>query len=215
MRYLAFASVLLCAGLSYAQSISADPRELLGRAVRQSRVCEPVEKHRHRLDLAHKEIAELKIEKSEENQAKKLSLQVMFRDGRYRLGKISEEELSGKKVYRISFSPRPESEHIGILKGESRKYNWAMNRLSGEILIDPDSYHILSVEAETKREESFLKLFRLLELKVSIEQEDGAPREVALEIHYRGNNPKKFFILEEAHDLYTTRFNCGTQVVTK
>lgn len=79
-----------------------------------------------------------------------LTLGNLFKPGRFDLRLERDSGLDGEEEYIvIHFSSKPEKEHLGVpffTKPTARAINWAMNRMSGKIYIDPSTKEIVRVE---------------------------------------------------------------------
>lgn len=205
----------LSAGISHAQE-PTDPATLLDSAVKATKMCSYQPPKIEELNKSHELLQERKDEeedKKEEGNAKKLSLAIVFRANRFTLGPtVISSTLNGRAVQVIEFSPRPKEEHIGIEKGEDRRFNWGLNRLMGKVYVDDETGKIIHVSAELKEPDGFLKSVKLEELDFTLDETPGVRQVLTMEINYSYREWRKLLVgWTEVHDKYTYKFPCSSE----
>lgn len=201
-----------------AQERVLNPAEVLTKAVAKARLC-PYKTTAEKLDEDHRHIEPLpEVEKEEESKAQKLSLYTMFRPGRYELDRVTRETIvDDREALTVSFWPKPEDKRLKPLEGEDKRYDWAMNRLVGRVLVHPESRGIMRVEARLPITAPYEALgttvFKLYELTFLMDQKlwstEWLPDKIEMELHY--THRRKWFPLlwKEVHEKYTLNFSCG------
>lgn len=196
--------VAILLAFSFASSQEKPTAEsILAQAIGQVKPCAFVST-REDLDKAHHVVRS--VEETPKGDGTPVSLKLLFKAGRYDL----ELSQSGE---RIDFQHK-KKDQIETGPDESRVYNWAMNKLDGHLVIDPDSLELKSVKAELPKEAGNV-IGKFSEFTLDLEQEKVGERyqlkQMILETWFKYRDAKWiFFKTHEEHFRVTTRFSCGS-----
>lgn len=202
-RFWLCLAVMLLSGQKILAQEGVTADEMLKRAVEKSRVCE----HETRTADGKKENSG---REGQEDTAGKLSLAILFRPGRFSLKLENNAPVEdGRSVDLIRFTSKPEKEHLKALKGEDKKFNWAMNRMHGTVTLDRETGGIIRIEAKTEpnlpAKKFGIKYAELQSLMFSLEQklvgDVWLPERSRVAIHV-------WSIFRDEHNEYLTQYHC-------
>ncbi len=187
-----------------------DPAETLARAVSLIETCR-YETRQKTLDDNHREIPGVKAGNHDVDPAKSLSIPILFKSGRYRLEEGGRALFEGREVSIVNFFPLPEKNQLKPSLDEDKRFNRAMNFLTGSVFIDTETGGIVRVETRIAQEvpyEKFLMtVFKINELEAVIEQQltDTRWRPRKFEMEWRGRSKAG---LVKLHEAYEVEFSC-------
>ena len=182
MKRYAAAVVLLVFVIQASTAQDAAHPELenaLAEAVEKWELC-PFEVEVNTYDSEGKKVSS-KLEDEESQAGKLLSLQLMFRRGRFDLFPLPPAPLgNGKEARVIEFVPRKKKFQLDPKKGESEHLNKTLNRLRGTVYFDRGTGDIIRVNGNLHEEIWFSEwrtlwfpVFWLKDLRFSYIQEPG------------------------------------------
>jgi len=202
--------ILVLVGLLGTATESSDPAAVLSKAVAQVTNCEYQTEIRN-LDDNHEELSTKAKKREDVDPVHSLSLPILFKEGRYRLEDGGHALYVGREVLILNFFPVPEDQQLKPAEKEDARFNRAMNFLTGSVFIDRETLGIVRVETrisqEVPYEKWFLTVFRIHELKATIEQyfDETRWRPRRLQMEWRGRSKAGIVKLHERYDI---QFSC-------
>jgi hypothetical protein len=217
MRILVLVSlVLLGVEVPRASLPNPHPAELLSVAVEQFQTCKfdkPVGRKRND---NHQDSGEVKEEKQDNDLVKKLSIPILFRNGRFRLEDKGEVLLHRRQAWLVNFSPLPDKDQLKRVSGEDRDIVKVLNQLSGSVYIDQETGRFIQIEARLSAPYDFTTFKKIIPLPVtiseiwfSVKSESGEGWQPnVFQAEFDGHGPVRLGKPKRRHEHYTVPLRC-------
>ncbi len=192
-------------------ALALNPEELLTKAISMVEMCGYEKPEKYTLDSLHQKVGIVAEKKKDDDPTQKISLPILFRQGRYQLEDGGHAILEQREVSIVNFYPLPEKQMLKPQGNEDGRFSRAMNFLSGSVFIDKETGGIIRVETklfkEVPYEKFFIKLFRVHELNFTFSQVLMGSRWVPdfLRLEWHGRSKAG---LVNYHELYYIDFTC-------